>query len=234
MIPFTYCITHLPTNRRYYGSRYARNCHPDDLGKTYFSSSKTVTKMIKEEGVENFLFEVRKTFDSPKDCLEWETKVLTRLDAMNSDRWLNRSNSGMSWYNGGPMSNEHRSKISAANKGKPRNENQKRAVSESNKRRGVSDTTKAKLSESMSGSGNPMFGRSRKGETHNWTDEGKAKQCKAVSAPISCLGIVYPSIKDAVAAGHKNLRAKLDNPKYPEYPEYFRLKPKTKRPRRVA
>jgi hypothetical protein len=174
--------------------------------------------MIEDEGIANFLFEVRKTFDDPKACLVWETKVLTKLDAMHSDKWLNKSNSGMSWCLSGPMSDDHKMKISAANKGKPRTESQKRAVAESNRRR--TGEKRPSTSEKMSGAGNPMFGRNRKGETHNWSAEGKARKLGAVSRPVSCNGVVYPSIKDATAAGHKSLRGKLDNPKYPEF---FRL-----------
>ena len=58
-LPFTYCITHLKTNKKYYGSRYAKGCHPKDLGVTYFTSSMIMKSIIISEGVENFKFEIR-------------------------------------------------------------------------------------------------------------------------------------------------------------------------------
>ena len=48
MIPFTYLIKHIPTNRYYYGSRYGKECHPKDLWTTYFTSSKKVKALIRK------------------------------------------------------------------------------------------------------------------------------------------------------------------------------------------
>lgn len=47
--------------------------------------------MIKETK-ENFLFEVRKTFESKEKAIEWEYKFLTRIDAARSPLWFNRYN----------------------------------------------------------------------------------------------------------------------------------------------
>ena len=88
-IPYTYCITFKPTGQRYYGVRYAKDCHPDDLWKTYFTSSKEIKRLILLYGVSSFEYEVRRVFNTSVQARDWEAKVLTRLDAHKSSKWIN-------------------------------------------------------------------------------------------------------------------------------------------------
>lgn len=90
-IPYTYLITQISTNKKYYGVRYAKGCHPDDLGVKYFSSSKVLLPMIKQEGIESFKFEVRKIFNSKQKACEWESKVLRRLKVHINENWINKA-----------------------------------------------------------------------------------------------------------------------------------------------
>jgi hypothetical protein len=90
-IPYTYLITHIPTNKKYYGVRYAKGCHPKDLGIKYFSSSKDLLLMIEQEGLESFKFEIRKTFKSKQQACEWEAKVLKRLKVHLNENWINKA-----------------------------------------------------------------------------------------------------------------------------------------------
>ena len=53
--PYTYIITHLPTGKRYYGSRYSQYCRPDDLWFKYFTSSRAVHELIEQDGRDAFL-----------------------------------------------------------------------------------------------------------------------------------------------------------------------------------
>jgi len=46
-IPYVYEITDRITGKKYIGSRYARKCEPEDLGVSYFTSSKIVHPMFK-------------------------------------------------------------------------------------------------------------------------------------------------------------------------------------------
>lgn len=89
-IPYTYCITHKPSGKRYYGSRYGKNCHPSDLWVNYFTSSKIVKNLIALDGAESFDYEVRRVFDNAKDAVKWEHKVLVRLGIPRNSKWLNR------------------------------------------------------------------------------------------------------------------------------------------------
>ena len=90
--PFTYCITFLPTGQRYYGVRYAKGCHPDQLWTTYFTSSKIITGLIEEHSKDSFSTQIRKTFTTPEQACSWETKFLTRINAAKHPDWINGNN----------------------------------------------------------------------------------------------------------------------------------------------
>lgn len=86
--PYTYRISWSKLDKHYYGVRYARNCHPDDLWKTYFTSSKLVREHRDLYG-EPDVVEVRQTFDTAPQARKWEEKVLRKLKVNKSDKWLN-------------------------------------------------------------------------------------------------------------------------------------------------
>lgn len=96
--PFTYCITFIITGQRYYGVRYAKGCHPDQLWSTYFTSSTKIKSLIEKHGKDSFTFRVRKTFNNKQDAQSWESKVLIKLNAANNPNWLNRSNGSSTFY----------------------------------------------------------------------------------------------------------------------------------------
>jgi hypothetical protein len=89
-IPYTYRVTHITSGKQYYGCRFAKGCHPDDLGKEYFTSSKVIKDIIDKEGKDVLIFEVRKTFDCVVKCQKYENEVLKRLKVTQNEKWLNR------------------------------------------------------------------------------------------------------------------------------------------------
>lgn len=95
-IPYTYLIGWSKHNKFYYGRRTAKNCHPDELWKKYFTSSKYV-KQFRVENGEPDIIQIRKIFDNPDDCKIWESKVLERLDAQNHPNFLNEKNGDNKW-----------------------------------------------------------------------------------------------------------------------------------------
>jgi hypothetical protein len=101
MQPYTYHLYHKPTGKHYYGVRTKTGCHPDELWKTYFSSSKVVKSLREQYGDDSFEFQIRKTFETPREALEWETRLLTRIDAAGRDEWLNRHNGGKKFSTSG-------------------------------------------------------------------------------------------------------------------------------------
>ena len=91
MIPFTYLIKHVPTNRYYYGVRYKKDCHPNDLWTKYFTSSRKVKGLIKRYGKKSFIFKIRRTFKTQKEAYNWEHKVLKRLKVIYRKDFLNQT-----------------------------------------------------------------------------------------------------------------------------------------------
>lgn len=97
--PYTYLIGWSNTKRWYYGVRYAKSskclyetgCHPDDLWVTYFTSSNAVKMYVLEHGDPDVI-EIRKTFSNEEDAIEWERKVLRKMNVIRDERWLNESN----------------------------------------------------------------------------------------------------------------------------------------------
>jgi hypothetical protein len=120
--PYTYLIGWSKLNKWYYGVRYAEKysnsclyktgCHPDDLWKTYFTSSKVVKKYRSEYG-EPDIVKVRRIFTSKTKAILWEEKVLQRLHVLESDKWLNNNVAG-----GIVLTEEGRRNISIASKAK--------------------------------------------------------------------------------------------------------------------
>lgn len=96
--PFTYLIKHLPSGKVYYGLRYAKNCKPEDLWTSYFTSSTDIAKLIEADGPEAFIFEVRKTFTDAQKAIEWEKKVLRRMNAIKHPAFINRNIPGSSMF----------------------------------------------------------------------------------------------------------------------------------------
>lgn len=94
MIPYSYLIGWTNHNKYYYGIRYAKNCHPDDLWKKYFTSSKKVKEFRKKFG-EPDIIQIRRTFSNKEDCIAWEIKLLRRINVLEDDKWLNANIAGM-------------------------------------------------------------------------------------------------------------------------------------------
>jgi hypothetical protein len=88
--PYTYLIGWSTHNVWYYGVRYAKNCKPEELWVTYFTSSKYV-KRYREEHGEPDVIQVRKTFSDPVAARTYERKVLVRLNVVSEDKWLNKT-----------------------------------------------------------------------------------------------------------------------------------------------
>lgn len=89
--PYTYLVGWSKHNKWYYGVRFAKNCCPEELWATYFTSSKHVKQFRKDYG-EPDVVQVRKTFSDAISARLHEEKVLTRMNVINEDKWLNKTN----------------------------------------------------------------------------------------------------------------------------------------------
>ncbi len=102
---------HIPTGKKYYGCKVGNSkgniANPSTFWVTYFTSSKLVHKLISEYGVDSFYFEIRKIFNNSRAALEWEAKVLRRLNASSKNEWLNQHNGGHGFHLVGPRTDSH-------------------------------------------------------------------------------------------------------------------------------
>lgn len=88
---YTYRVGWSLFNKYYYGVRFAKGCHPDDLWNAYFTSSRHVKAFRKVHGEPDIL-EVRRIFgNNPRKAAEWEQTVLRRLNVEFNELYLNRS-----------------------------------------------------------------------------------------------------------------------------------------------
>lgn len=97
-IPYFYIIRHISTGKMYAGSRWGKNCHPDDLLVTYKTHSNKIKNIIKTEGIKSF--DILRT-DSNCDGLhpyEYEKSFLEINDCANSDNWFNGHNNHLFVY----------------------------------------------------------------------------------------------------------------------------------------
>lgn len=155
-MPYTYLIGWTDIDKYYYGVRFAPGCVPSDLFTTYFTSSKRVHKLHEQVGRPDVI-EVRRTFVSSTKAINWERKVLQRLDIGDGHRWLNRNVSGAILH-----TEDVRQKISEAkrgkpahNKGKPCSEEQKAKISQTRKQRNLGEKS-AQYLPAHPGNSNPM------------------------------------------------------------------------------
>lgn len=88
---YTYLIGWSTLNKWYYGVRYSKKSNPDELWKTYFTSSEYVKQFRKEYG-EPDVIQIRKTFSNAVKARVFEHKVLKRLNVITEDKWLNKTN----------------------------------------------------------------------------------------------------------------------------------------------
>jgi hypothetical protein len=96
--PYIYLIGWSNLDRWYVGSRYARNCSPDDLWKSYFTSSKMVTAVRYLYGEPDMI----QTYpvEDKKDALTRECVVMFYVGAVEQPRWLNQANTIQSFHEG--------------------------------------------------------------------------------------------------------------------------------------
>jgi hypothetical protein len=89
--PYTYLLRHKPTNKYYYGVRFAQGCNPDEFWVKYKTSSKHVKELINKYGEDSFEYEIRKTFKTVDLARIWESKVLKRLKVISREDFINKT-----------------------------------------------------------------------------------------------------------------------------------------------
>ena len=143
-IPYTYYVEHKATGLKYYGSKYGADANPNTFWKTggYFTSSPKVKELLNEHSPDEFRAEVRKVFATPDEALTYENRFLTKVNAVNSDKWLNQHIGVDKFRNVGPASE----KILLAQRNKRQTPEGNAKRSKSLMGRYISEETKQKMS----------------------------------------------------------------------------------------
>lgn len=92
---YVYCIQH-KSGRIYIGSRTSKYSDSTQLfnpnhEKPYYTSSQTVKQYIEEDGIESFKIRKLWLFDDKKQTLDFETKLLKRLNVTKNHNLINNS-----------------------------------------------------------------------------------------------------------------------------------------------
>lgn len=91
--PYTYILEWTKFNKRYIGARWAKNCHPEDLWSTYFTSSKWVREFVAENGPPDLIL-IDQVFKTGIEAVEREQFLLKKYDIFNNPVFLNKAISG--------------------------------------------------------------------------------------------------------------------------------------------
>lgn len=86
-IPYVYWIKNKTTGLKYVGVKYAKGCHPKEFWVSYFTSSKTIHKLIHLYGKEDFKIKILHVFDNEEEAILKEYSY-TKL-AINRKDYIN-------------------------------------------------------------------------------------------------------------------------------------------------
>ena len=166
--PFTYIVGWTTQNIYYVGVRYAKGCSPEDLGTTYFTSSKVIKPLWAKEEPD---FKCIYPFETREEALAFEETLQREFDVLKSKQFANKQIRGRLFKNPGHsqvISVEQRIKISVALKGRRHTEESKKKMSLAKKGKAHSPEHNAKVSASQKG---------KQGKSH--TLESREKISKA-------------------------------------------------------
>lgn len=119
--PNVYIVSNSITGMRYIGVRVAKNCKLSDIGNTYFTSSKVIAPLWKNDKSQ-FVVDTVIACDSVESALELEEFLIDETGAVQSTLWYNMANGGKSFNNIGRVVSEDEkerrrlSNIAAANR----------------------------------------------------------------------------------------------------------------------
>lgn len=170
-----------------------------------------------------FIVEVLIDFYEEADALSYEQVLIAEYGRSNLGGILCNITAGGEGQCGVAQTPEWRAKIAAANRGKPKPEHVKRAVSDA--QRGVPNPPEQVRLHAlhMMGAGNPNFGKKNSAETIARRVATRGKKCSGADHPFfgkkrpqhvidilrakqsrpvidRATGVTYPSVKDAAAA----------------------------------
>ena len=98
--PYFYIIQHKLTKKMYAGSRWAKECHPNEFMQPngYTTSSSTINQIIEQEGLDSFqILRIDTNLDG-LSAYQYESLFLQITDCASSIDWYNgHNNTGMAF-----------------------------------------------------------------------------------------------------------------------------------------
>ena len=152
--PFFYIIQHVPSGKYYAGYKYQkRNGLMTPSG--YKTSSKTIKKIVKLEGLTVWKIMRIRYFDTKEEAFCYERKFLKRINVPQNTTFYNRIIPG-DWdlgfsIRGIPLSKEHRQKISTSHIGMSHTKETRQKLSKAHKGKILSPEHRQKLSKAHLG-----------------------------------------------------------------------------------
>ena len=93
-IAYTYRATYPVTQMKYIGARClsakTKRTPQEDLGLCYFTSSKLVKKIVKEEGAAAFIWEILEVFSTKKEAFTKENELLQAVPSIERKNYFNK------------------------------------------------------------------------------------------------------------------------------------------------
>lgn len=147
MSHYTYMVTNKINGKVYVGSHSWKG---EGIDHNYFGSGTAITRAVKKYGKENFQVEVLYYYDTVEECRKDEERILTEYNVRDCPHSYNCKNSAIGWTSedliGKTFSDEHRKKLSQANKGKTLSEEHRKKISQAMKGK-TSEEHRKKLSQ---------------------------------------------------------------------------------------
>ena len=148
---YVYMLIHTPSRKLYIGYREANEVRPsDDLWVNYFSTSKVVKAMPKDEFIPVILSE----HATGEEAHAEEARLHELWQVHKDERFFNLTMAGPTFNNTGPLSEETKRKLSKLLTGRPKSEEHKRKIGEAmkgKKRPPFSEEHRRKMSEAHKG-----------------------------------------------------------------------------------
>ena len=166
MSNYTYMVTNKINGKVYVGSH---SWDKEGIDPNYYGSGTAITRAVKKYGKENFQVEVLYYYNTIEECRADEERILTEYDVKNCPHSYNLKNSAIGFTSkdvkGRILSEEHKQKISQANKGKNNSQYGKRGKDSPNYGKHHTAESRKKMSEAQKGEKHPLYGKHLSEET---------------------------------------------------------------------